>query len=154
DERMLNAYLSGDPYLGVGVAMGIAPVGATKRTHSAVRDVCKVIVLGLGYGMERYGLARRLGITEDDAAGLLARHRQAFPVFWRWADGQVAYAKAQRRISTPFGWQMQVRRSVNPRSLLNWPMQSTGADLLRVVATALVEDGVKVAALIHDAVLI
>lgn len=154
DERMLHAYQSGDPYLAVGVAMGIAPVGATKRTHSAIRDVCKVIVLGLGYGMERFGLARRLGITEDDAADLLSRHRRAFPVFWRWAEGQVAYAKAQRRISTPFGWQMHVPRNVNPRALLNWPMQAVGSDLLRLVATALVEDGVRVAALIHDAVLI
>jgi DNA polymerase I-like protein with 3'-5' exonuclease and polymerase domains len=154
DEKMLAAYLGGDPYLGVGIAMGIAPGGATKSSHGAIREMCKVIVLGLGYGMEKFGLSRRLGISESDAADLLLRHRRAFPVFWRWSEGGVAFAKAQRKIVTPFGWQMHVPRNVNPRALLNWPMQSLGADLLRLVATALVDEGVKVAALIHDAVLV
>jgi DNA polymerase-1 len=42
----------------------------------------------------------------------------------------------------------------NPRSILNWPMQSTGADILRLSCTRLHEAGIKICAPIHDAILI
>ena len=154
DKGMIRAYQTADQYMATGVLMGLAPVGATKDTHPEVRALCKVLTLAIGYGMTAWGLARRLGIDEDQAADFLLRYRNAFPVFCAWADGMVAHAKAHKGISTPFGWRMYVPRSINPRTLLNWPAQSLGSDLLRLVAIALVDAGIKVLSLIHDAVLV
>jgi DNA polymerase-1 len=154
DRNMQTVYLTGDPYLAIGVLLGLAPKGATKRTHRAVRDLCKVLVLGISYGMSAQGLAWRAGISEERAADLLYRCRRAFPVFHEWADDHVARAKALHRITTDYGWEMYVARNSNPRSLRNWQMQSTGSDILRLCATALVHEGLQIDALIHDAVLI
>jgi DNA polymerase I len=49
---------------------------------------------------------------------------------------------------------MHIQGTVNHRSLQNWPMQSTAADVLRVATIAAVESGIEVCALIHDAFLI
>jgi hypothetical protein len=154
DPAMIRAYQSGDPYMATGILMGLAPVGATKHTHPDVRALCKVLVLAIGYGMSAWGLAQRLGIEEEQAADLIQRYHEAFSVARAWSEGGVAYAKAHKGITTPFGWRMYVPRNINPRTLLNWPMQSLGSDLLRLVAIALVDAGIKVVSLIHDAVLI
>ena len=60
DERMIADYLSGDPHLAFAKTAGLAPPGATKASHGAIRDQCKTVNLGVLYGMEAEGIARRL----------------------------------------------------------------------------------------------
>ena len=57
---------------------------------------------------------------------------------------------------TPLGWKLQLRNDPDPndRSLLNWPMQSTGADIMRLAACMLTEAGIEVCCPIHDAFLV
>jgi DNA polymerase-1 len=154
DEAMIRCYVSGDPYMAVGIAMGLAPAGATKHTHPALRESCKITTLAISYGMQAFGLARRLGITEEQAEDLLAQHRRAFPKYWAWIEGVIAHAKACKEIATPYGWSMYVPRGVNNRTLINWPQQALGGDLLRLASMALLRDGVQVDTLVHDALLI
>ena len=54
------------------------------------------------------------------------------------------------------GWQFRQGYGTegNPRSILNWPMQSTGADILRLSCVRLMDAGVKICAPVHDAILI
>ena len=52
DERMVEAYVTGDPYLAFAKAARLVPADASKGTHPAIREWCKAIVLGIGYGME------------------------------------------------------------------------------------------------------
>jgi DNA polymerase-1 len=154
DRNMQAVYLTGDPYLAMGVLLGLAPKNATKRSHKATRELCKVLTLGISYGMTAGGLARRAGVPESEAEELLRRCYRAFPVFHEWANDQVSRAKANHHIETEHGWEMYVERNANLRSLRNWLMQSTGSDILRLVALALRAEGVRMVALIHDAVLI
>jgi DNA polymerase I len=114
DPAGIRAYQSGDPYMATGQLMGLAPPGATKRTHPEVRALCKVLVLALGYGMTAYGLGHRLGIDEDDAAELVDRYHAAYPVARAWTDGMAAHARTYGRIATPYGWEMHVSRQSNP----------------------------------------
>jgi DNA polymerase-1 len=154
DDRMLAAYLSGDPYMATGIALGLAPRGATAISHPHVRALCKVLLLGLSYGMTAYGLARRAGLALVVAEDVLRRHRQVFERFWEWLDEWLASSRITRSVETALGWRMRVSGRSNHRSLLNWPMQSTASDILRVLTIAAVEAGVPVCALIHDAALI
>ena len=57
---------------------------------------------------------------------------------------------------TPLGWKIQLRSDPDPndRSLLNWPMQSMGADIMRLAACMLTEAGIEVCCPIHDAFLV
>ena len=52
DERMMEAYRSGDPYLTTARLAGAVPSGATKETHKRERDLFKVTTLAVSYGME------------------------------------------------------------------------------------------------------
>jgi len=60
------------------------------------------------------------------------------------------------RLMTPLGWPLQIRggADINPRSLLNWPMQAGGSDMMRLACCMLTEAGVEVCCPVHDAVLI
>ena len=59
-------------------------------------------------------------------------------------------------LETPLGWKIQLRNDPDPndRSLLNWPMQSTDSDIMRLAACELTENGIEVCCPIHDAFLI
>ena len=51
-------------------------------------------------------------------------------------------------------WPLRVGPNVNPRTLLNFPMQANGAEMLRLACCLATERGIQVCAPIHDAVLI
>ena len=156
DEKMWLAYESGDPYLQFAKDAGLAPEDATKASHEAVRDRCKTIVLGVQYGMSAFGMAQRAGILVAEARELLQLHREHYRAFWAWADKNVENVLAGATLSTPMGWQFRQGYGTegNPRSILNWPMQSTGADILRLSCVRLMDAGVKICAPVHDAILI
>ena len=58
---------------------------------------------------------------------------------------------------TAFGWECRiglVEPAVNARSIRNWPVQATGADILRISCILAARHGIKLLAPVHDAVLI
>jgi DNA polymerase I-like protein with 3'-5' exonuclease and polymerase domains len=99
-------------------------------------------------------LAQRIGLPTVEARELLEMHRRTYKKFWKWSDGVVDYAMLNGRLWTVFGWNIQVGNNPNPRSLRNFPMQANGAEMLRLACCFAVERGVKVCAVIHDAILI
>jgi hypothetical protein len=54
-------YYRRDPHIGFAIRCGLAPAGATKATHKAVRDLVKPVVLGIPYNMTKWGVARKTG---------------------------------------------------------------------------------------------
>ena len=154
DERMSAGYAAGDPYLAFAKAARLVPEDATKASHKAMRDRCKVIVLGIGYGMEADSMAVRAGITPCEARELLRLHRDAYRQFWRWSDATVSAALLTGAMEGVFGWRRQVGGEPNTRSLMNWPVQSAGAEMMRIAAIAATEAGLEVCAPVHDAFLI
>jgi DNA polymerase I-like protein with 3'-5' exonuclease and polymerase domains len=106
--------------------------------------------------MSAYGMAQRAGIMVIEARQLLQLHREHYSAFWAWAEQNVDNVLAGATLSTPMGWQFRQGMGTegNQRSILNWPMQSTGADILRLSCVRLMEAGVKICAPVHDAILI
>ena len=156
DPKMWQAYNSGDPYMAFAIQAGLAPEGATKSSHKAIRNRCKQIMLGVGYGMGAEALALAAGIHRVEANGLLINHRMTYRIFWKWAEANQMRALMGEPLVTPLGWKLQLRNDPDPndRSLLNWPMQSTGADIMRLAACMLTEAGIEVCCPIHDAFLV
>ena len=154
DTAMMAAYSSGDPYLTFAKQAGAAPPDATKKTHRDVRERFKVVALAVQYGMGAASLATSTGDTEAAARNLLRLHRNTYPRFWEWIHAARDHAMLTSRIHTVFGWPVHVGADANPRSLMNFPMQANGAEILRLACCELTEAGVDVCAPIHDAVLI
>jgi hypothetical protein len=57
-------------------------------------------------------------------------------------------------LQTVFGWRVHVGTKVNPRSLMNFPVQANGAEMLRLACCLATERGIRVCAPVHDALLV
>jgi DNA polymerase I len=154
DENMMADYAAGDPYIEFGIRAGLLPVGATKKGNEDVRDMLKACVLGVQYAMGFETLAFRIGKSTLTARQLIRAHQEQYPKFWKMADSAVACAMQGGHIPTVFGWSVRAGPGANWRSLMNYPMQANGAELMRLACSMAVEQGIEVCAPVHDAFLI
>lgn len=154
DGAMQHAYASGDFYLRFAKMAGAAPEGATKESHAAAREQFKTVSLGVLYGLTAEGLARKLGVAPCRGKELLGLHARAFRKFWAWSDAVEAEGMLTNRLRTVFGWTVRVGPGANPRSLRNFPMQANGAEMMRLACCLATEQGVRVCAPVHDALLV
>ncbi|APG24257.1 DNA polymerase [Syntrophotalea acetylenica] len=154
DRAMMDAYASGDPYLAFAVQAGAAPVTATKESHRQIRDQFKTVALGVQYGMGAKTLALRLNSPVSRAEEMLALHHRTYQGYWAWLDAIEDEAIRDGFIQTVFGWRLRVTRQTKDRTLRNFPMQGNGAEMLRISVILATERGVRVVAMVHDALLI
>jgi DNA polymerase family A len=155
DPIMLEFYRSGDPYLTFAKRVGAAPPDAIRRTHEALRDRYKTGLLAIQYGIGAASLAARLGVSVFEAHEMLGQHRELFARYWRWADDWLAAALDSGEMRTALGWQCCTGiTEFNSRSIMNWPVQSTGAEILRIACVWAARYRLTLCAPIHDALLI
>jgi DNA polymerase-1 len=156
DDVLWEAYSSGDPYMTFAIQAGMAPLEATKYSHKDIRNRCKAIVLGVQYGMGAESMALNAGIHLTEARELLLKHKSTYWRFWKWAEQNVNAALLGGTIYTRFGWPTRIGfgSEANTRSLLNWPMQSNGAEMMRLACCEATEAGLMICAPIHDALLL
>jgi DNA polymerase I-like protein with 3'-5' exonuclease and polymerase domains len=154
DQKLLDAYRSGDPYLAFAKQIGAVPPSATKETHSQDREKFKTFVLAMQYLMGAKSLAVRLQKPVWYAQQLLDLHRSTYATFWRWSDSAVAHAMLHNYLYTVFGWVLRVGRDSKPRSFANFPMQANGAEMLRLACCFATERGIEVCCPVHDALLV
>ncbi len=154
DVNMLAAYASGDCYMAFAIQAGAAPVGATKKTHGAIRDQYKRCVLAVQYLMGADSLARDMGVSRAHAVALLEAHKRTYATFWKWSEAVYNAAALKRRIVATFGWKMHITRETKPRTVYNFPMQANGAEMLRIAIILCIQEGIQVDAPVHDAILI
>ena len=177
-ELRVIAHLSGDPGLVAAFAegrdihnataaavFGVAPSEVTL----AQRSKAKMVSYGLAYGMEAYGLAQRLGVATEEAAGILRAYFTAFPAVRSYMDDVVAEAKSKGYTETLFGRRRRIPelaaanirvRQAGERQAMNAPIQGLAADIFKVallrVDTALREAGLLAAVVlqVHDEVVL
>ena len=158
DNALWEAYASGDPYIAFAKQAGLVPADATKKSHLEIRNACKAIVLGVNYGMGPESIASQSGIHVHRARELLRLHRDTYRVFWRWAEENVDRVLLGMPLETVFGWRIHFppgcQADINGRSILNWPMQSHGAEMMRLGLSMAVEAGFMICAPIHDALML
>lgn len=157
DPALIEAYRSGDVYHSLALVCGLttdADPARWKREHPDVRQRMKALQLGINYGMGVRSLAAGLDRHPVIASDFIERHRRRHPQFWQWRGNQVQAAMLERRIESVLGWPLRLTTSPNQRTLYNFPMQSGGADMLRLAAWRLCEAGIVPCMLIHDGILI
>lgn len=151
---MKDAYDSGDIYRTFGKQVGMIPKEASDGTYETQRDLCKTCVLGTQYGMKYRTLSERTNISDIAARELLESHHKVYRSFWEWSDNAVARALLSNRQSTVFGWTHEFLEHPKPNSVRNWPIQSHGAEMLRLGGCLGTENRVLICAPVHDAFLI
>jgi hypothetical protein len=157
DPALIAAYQGGDIYHALALTLGLTddpdPV-RWKKTNPAIRNRMKVLQLAISYGMGARSLARGLDRHPLIASGIIERHQRTYPPFWQWRADRVRSAMLTRRIESPFGWPLRISTSPNQRTLYNFPMQSGGADMLRLATMRLCAAGIVPCMLIHDGILL
>jgi hypothetical protein len=152
--NMLEMYKTGDPYWSFAKRVGAVPSEAAKKSYVDVRNKYKNMLLAVQYGMGTEALATRLGVSSIEAHQMLSQHKELFAQYWRWSDDWVQAALQSGVMRTVYGWTCRTDLEFNERSIRNWPIQATGADILRIACILMVRHGIKLLAPIHDAVLI
>jgi hypothetical protein len=174
DARLAEHYASGDPYWRFAVVAGLDSRG----DRATVRALVKVLFLAIGYGMGVRTLAARAGISLAEARELEELHTVTYPDFARWREDIVDSAYLHGWLSTSYGWRrsgcgdVATKRNKKPgivdsreesrrwgrgvpaSELMNWPIQSAGADMTRIVCIAATEAGIELSAPVHDGFLI
>jgi hypothetical protein len=154
---MLDLYGSGDPYLNFGKIIGYIPPDATRQTPgiAAVRERLKVLCLAVQYGIQTSTLATRLGVSDIEAHEMLLHHYGLFSQYWHWSDDWLHHSLDTGRMKTVFGWECATGiTEFSERSIRNWPVQSTCADLFRLAYVWGTRHGLNLIAPVHDAVLL
>jgi DNA polymerase family A len=157
DAALKAAYTGGDVYHALARLCGLTndpnPV-RWKNDHRDVRDRMKPLQLAINYGMGVPSLARGLNRHPLIASAIIERHRREYPRFWQWRENMVETAMLERKIESVFGWPLRISTSPNIRTLYNFPMQSGGAEMLRLAAWRMCEAGIVPIMLIHDGILL
>jgi hypothetical protein len=159
DMNMINAYLSGDPYLAFAKLAGAAPASATKESHPEVRNLFKSTVLGVSYQMGANLLAQKLTddtgkkVTVDEAQRLINKYNRAFPKYARYRKAVVKHYRKEKKLVLPCGWTLW-GDNPNDKSVANFPIQGRGATLMREAVKLAQDRGLDVIQTLHDALYI
>ncbi|MEY3019866.1 MAG: polymerase [Actinomycetota bacterium] len=154
-ELRLLAHLSGDEGLRSAFAEGedihvttAARVFSTpvEDVDATLRDRAKAVNYGLAYGLTAFGLARQLGIGNDEAQTIVDAYFSRFPGVRGFLDEAVAAATRDGFTTTLLGRRRylpdltasdRTRRQMAERMAMNAPIQGTAADIIKLAMVEL-----------------
>ena len=164
DKKLIEAYNSGDGYLQSAKWLNLVPEYATKKTHPEEREIVKVLFLAQGYGAGPGYVSGQVRCSILYAQHLLRMFRRLFSTYNDWIKKVLKKVAITGKITTNLGWQrysngtFKINKDGQLKSirntLLNFPAQGNGSDILRQAIIKLHEAGYVVNAPVHDALLI
>jgi hypothetical protein len=114
----------------------------------------KALQLGINYGMGVRSLSRGLNRHLSVGSEVIILHQRQHSVLWGWRESKVQRAMLERVIVSEYDrWPLHISTSPNERTLFNFPMQSGGAEMLRLAANRLCDAGLVPSMLVHDGIL-
>jgi DNA polymerase-1 len=108
---------------------------------SSQREWAKTVNFGIMYGMGRFGLARRLGISNDEADDFIERYFETYPGVREYTKGVIARAESTGFAETMLGRKRPITglasensrvRGMAERVAVNTPIQGSAADMIKV----------------------
>jgi len=108
---------------------------------SEQRRHAKAVNFGLIYGMSRFGLAKQLKITNDEAAHYIDTYFARYPDVGTYMESTKVKAKELGYVETLFGRRLYLpeinasngmRRQAAERTAINAPMQGSAADIIKI----------------------
>lgn len=163
DDALIEAFNSGADFHAV-TASSVFGVPVGEVTADQRRKI-KAMNYGLAYGLSAFGLSQQLGITAEEARGLMEDYFAGFGGVRDYLQEVVDRARRDGYTSTILGRRRYLpdlvsdnrqRREMAERMALNAPIQGSAADIIKVamlhVDTALREAGLRSRMLlqVHD----
>ncbi|MEW1586077.1 DNA polymerase I [Micromonospora vinacea] len=163
DDALIDAFNSGADFH-AATASSVFGVPLDEVTPDQRRKI-KAMNYGLAYGLSAFGLSQQLGISTEEARGLMENYFAGFGGVRDYLQQVVARARQDGYTSTILGRRRYLpdlvsdnrqRRDIAERMALNAPIQGSAADIIKVamlhVDTALGEAGLRSRMLlqVHD----
>ena len=164
DKKLMEVYRNGDVYINTAKILGLVPDYATEDSHPQERSICKTLFLAQGYGAGPGYVKLKIGCSMIKARHYLRLFKRIYRTYDTWINNQIKRAAINGKMTTVFGWQRYLNGKAKigkdgklksiKNSLLNWPIQSHGSEILRMALIELNNNHFEVNAPVHDAFLI
>ena len=140
DTNLINAFTSGiDVHTATAASVfGVKPEDVTKD----MRRKAKAVNFGIVYGQSKYGLAKNLGISNNEAQEFIDKYFELYPNVKTYMEDKKQFANINGYVETIFGRKRYLAtelaspnfqiREFAQRAAINRPLQGTAADLIKM----------------------
>ena len=140
DENLIEAFRTNHDVhtITASKVFGVPVEEVTKE----MRYKSKAVNFGIIYGQTKYGLAKALGISANEAQDFIDRYFMTYPRVHSYMENTVAFALSHGYVETIFGRKRYVQnelsspnhmiREFGKRAAINQPLQGTAADLIKL----------------------
>ena len=140
DEHLIQAFSSGED-VHTMTAAKVFGVGVNEVTKD-MRRKAKAVNFGIVYGQSKYGLAKSIGISNDEAQEFIDKYFDTYPKVKEYMLKEVSFVNEYGYVETIFGRKRYLAtelaspnyqiREFAQRAAINQPLQGTAADLIKM----------------------
>jgi len=140
DENMIEAFKNGED-IHSRTAKEVFSLDSLDDVTADQRRKAKEVNFGIPYGVSAYGLASRLGISNDEGKEMIDQYFERFPGIQTYIDETVKEAKDNGYVKTLLGRRRYIPdinsrnwnvRGFAERTAINMPIQGTAADIIKL----------------------
>lgn len=150
-ELRLLAHVSGDEHLidAFNSGVDVHTLTASKVFEVPMEEVtkemrykAKAVNFGIVYGQTKYGLAKALKITADEAGSFIEKYFVTYPGIKAYMENMVELVETQGYVETISGRKRYLENEINSpnamirefakRAAINHPMQGSASDLIKL----------------------
>lgn len=140
DENLINAFNNGiDVHtLTASKVFGVKMEDVTKD----MRRKAKAVNFGIVYGQSKYGLAKSLNISNDEAESFITKYFESYPKIQQYMIDKINFVTQNGYVETLYGRKRYLgaelssanyqMREFAQRAAINQPLQGTAADLIKM----------------------
>lgn len=140
DENLISAFIHGEDVHTMTAAkvFGVEPDKVTKE----MRRKAKAVNFGIVYGQSKYGLAKSLGISNNEAQEFIDKYFEHYPKVKEYMNKTVEFVSKNGYVETMFGRKRYLGaelvspnyqiREFAQRAAINQPLQGSAADLIKM----------------------
>ncbi len=140
DENLINAFKSGiDVHTLTASKVFDVPV---EKVTKDMRYKAKAVNFGIVYGQTKYGLAKALKISADEAQSFIDKYFETYPKIAIYMQAMIELVETQGYVETIFGRKRYLENEINSpngmirefakRAAINHPMQGSASDLIKI----------------------
>jgi DNA polymerase-1 len=140
DVNLINAFNSGvDVHTLTASKVFEVPV---EEVTKEMRYKAKAVNFGIVYGQSKYGLAKALKISADEAQSFIDKYFMTYPRILSYMNEKVQFVEQNGYVASIFGRRRNLAAEINSpngmirefakRAAINHPMQGSAADLMKI----------------------
>lgn len=139
DKHLIDAFKNGVD-VHTMTASKIFEIPMDEVSHT-MRSKAKAVNFGIIYGQSKFGLAKAVGISTQEAGDFIEKYFATYPKIKAYMEAEIKQAELHGYVETVFGRKRYLKEIESPsamirefakRAAINQPIQGTSADLIKI----------------------